>query len=206
MNAYGKRGDLARELGVTESSLSQLLTRDKDPSISKLLNICAITDVSLEYIMFGHESGDILTAMQEGTISLKIHDIEVEAGDGAVVPSFEKAYKDGEMPFPAQWLRREFGDITKLRLVKVRGESMVPVLSDGDLIMIHVGQTDIVSGIAVVRQADQLQVKRLVRDGNNVILQSDNPAYPTVIIDLSDDAKRDGFEVIGRVVWTGRKV
>lgn len=190
--------DIADKLDVSVPTVQRLLKGDAKITLDQL-------EKSLDLVS-REELERIFQQPREDITKLPIHDIEVSAGGGSIVGDIAEASAIGEMPFPAEWLRNEFGDINKLRLVKVRGESMVPVLSDGDLIMIHLAQTDVVNSIAVVRQADQLQVKRLVRDGVNVILQSANAAYPTITIDLRDDDKRDGFEVIGRVVWTGRKV
>lgn len=58
-------------------------------------------------------------------------------------------------------------------------------------------------GIHVLRRDDMLVVKRLAVNPASklVTVSSDNPAYP-----VWGEVKADSIEVVGRVVWTGRKV
>lgn len=58
--------------------------------------------------------------------------------------------------------------------------------------------------IYAVRVANDLFIKRLQFQTTRVFAISDNPAYELFIINLEDKADRDAFQVIGRVVWTGK--
>ena len=81
---------------------------------------------------------------------------------------------------------------------------MAPTLMDGDDIMVDrtAANQPLRDGIHVIRMDDVLMVKRLARGpAGRLSVLSDNPAYtgwPDV----------DGMEVtvIGRVVWTGRRL
>jgi phage repressor protein C with HTH and peptisase S24 domain len=82
---------------------------------------------------------------------------------------------------------------------------MVPTLADGDDIMVDrsVQGTKVQDGIYVLRQGDTLSVKRVaVHPGSSTLtISSDNTAYPTW-----RDCLVDSVEIIGRVVWAGRKI
>lgn len=82
---------------------------------------------------------------------------------------------------------------------------MSPTLNDGDDIMID-RSTDGIrlrDGIYVLRQDETLMVKRVaVHPGSRrLTISSDNPAYPSW-----PDCDAGDVEVIGRVVWAGRKI
>lgn len=81
--------------------------------------------------------------------------------------------------------------------LKVRGTSMRDAgILDGDLLAVH--QTrDVNSGqVVVARVNDEVTVKRFNRRGNKVRLQSANPDFDTIVVDLrSDDFAIEGLGV-----------
>ena len=82
---------------------------------------------------------------------------------------------------------------------------MMPTLSDGDDILVDRGDAGdrLRDGIYVIRIDDALNVKRLAVNpaGRSVAVRSDNPAYPSW-----PDVPAARVDVIGRVIWVGRKV
>ena len=140
----------------------------------------------------------------ENMAFVPLHDVVVSAGHGATaVEAGESAERLG---FPNGWLRRQFGDPAKLRIVHVRGDSMAPTLGDGDLVMINVDRRDPVDGIFVLRLDDQLMVKRvLFPSARRVLVTSDNRDYDRFdrLIDLE---REDGLHLVGRVVWAGKSI
>ena len=83
-----------------------------------------------------------------------------------------------------------------LSAILVAGDSMEPLLRDGDEILVDRTPRPMRDGIHVVRVGDALLVKR-VQTGvpGRLILESANPAYRPIELDLRE------VEVIGRVVW-----
>ncbi|NCP10550.1 MAG: S24 family peptidase, partial [Sphingomonadales bacterium] len=88
---------------------------------------------------------------------------------------------------------------------RVEGDSMMPTLAHGDEIMVDTadGAARLRDGIYVIRIDDELKVKRLARapGRGRVSVVSDNPAYPRF-----DDVALSDIGVVGRVVWTGRRL
>ena len=82
---------------------------------------------------------------------------------------------------------------------------MSPTLNQGDEILVDPGDAAerLRDGIYVLRADDALVVKRLALHpmGRRVTVQSDNPAYPDW-----PDCGLDDIHVIGRVIWSGRRV
>jgi hypothetical protein len=107
--------------------------------------------------------------------------------------------------FDRKWLRGVSADPKQLSMIRVEGDSMLPTLSDGDEILVDSGDASarLRDGIYVLRMDDVLMVKRLAINpaAKRVTVKSDNPAYPSW-----PDCPLGQVDVVGRVVWAGRKV
>ncbi len=123
--------------------------------------------------------------------------VDASAGGGALV---DKETQTGFYAFNRRWLDRRQLDPGSLAVIAVRGDSMEPKLSDGDLILVDRAQRQIADGIAYVLRIDtDLLVKNVQRVRPGVIaLLSANALYPPREIDAEG---LDGeVEIIGRVV------
>lgn len=111
---------------------------------------------------------------------------------------------DNHYAFRYEWLRRK-GNPESMRLMAVTGDSMAPLIEDGDSILVDTSQTTLYEGkIYVVRIDDDIVVKRLAKSPGKIILASDNPeAYPRHIdIDLHDESV--SWEPVGRVLYVAK--
>jgi phage repressor protein C with HTH and peptisase S24 domain len=127
-------------------------------------------------------------------------EVGASAGGGAADRS-ERAL--GRIGFDPQWLRRLGVDPAHASLIRVEGDSMVPTLSDGDEILVDgSGKAGrLRDGLYVLRLEGALLVKRLAVSPAGLSILSDNPAYPRWA--GCDPAEVD---VVGRVVWVGRRL
>lgn len=124
------------------------------------------------------------------------------AGGGTLVEDERAA---GVMAFDAQWLRHLGVRPQRVSIIRVDGESMAPTLSDGDDIMVDHDDDALRlrDGVYVLRLDGVLMVKRIaigpLRGRFSVV--SDNVHYP-------DWADIDPalVDIVGRVVWTGRRL
>jgi phage repressor protein C with HTH and peptisase S24 domain len=133
-------------------------------------------------------------------VTVPVLDTAASAGPGAVG---EDRLSAAGIGFSEGWLRqlRPGGGKAGLSLIGVTGESMLPTLRDGDEILVDErdARDRLRDGVYVLRVGGALMVKRLVREGDGFAVKSDNPQAGPV--DLAD-----GVEVIGRVLWTGRRL
>lgn len=174
--AEGDRRTLAEYFGVDEAVLGAPESR-KNPSRSPKLG------------------GDL--------VAVSHYAVGASAGPGALPGEEEEL---AQLAFPARWLRRlAGGDPAQLSIITVDGDSMMPTLSDGDEILVNRddGAERLRDGIYVLRQDEALIVKRIAINPANrrFTIKSDNDGYP----DWPDCGPED-VEVIGRVIWAGRKV
>lgn len=111
----------------------------------------------------------------------------------------------GAMAFDPAWLREMGVRPDALSIIRVDGESMAPTLNDGDEIMVDGadGAARLRDGIYVLRLDDVLMVKRVAMGPKRgrFSVRSDNPHFPTW-----DDIDLGLVDIVGRVVWTGRRV
>ncbi|BDI61572.1 helix-turn-helix transcriptional regulator [Qipengyuania nanhaisediminis] len=125
-------------------------------------------------------------------------DIGASAGPGAL-PSHEAAFD--AFRFSRRWLAEQGLADAQLSAITVEGDSMEPLLRDGDEILIDRAPRPFRDGVHVVRLDDTLMVKRVARGAaGRVSLLSQNLAYPPVEVDAEE------IEVIGRVVWKGGRI
>jgi Peptidase S24-like len=111
----------------------------------------------------------------------------------------------GQIGFETRWLRQLTPNPKALSIIQVSGDSMVPTLADGDDILVDRadGADQMRDGIYVLRVDESLIVKRLALNPalHNFTVHSDNPAYPAWT-----DVDPAGIDIVGRVIWTGRRI
>ena len=124
--------------------------------------------------------------------------LEASAGPGATAAQ--------EIPFDSfrfsrRWLREQGLEANQLSAIRVMGDSMDPLLRDGDEILVDRTPRPFREGVHVVRLGDALHVKLLqaVPPGR-LRLISKNPAYEPVEVAMAD------VDVVGRVVWKGGRL
>jgi hypothetical protein len=109
------------------------------------------------------------------------------------------------LAFQSNWVRSvASGHPEALSVINVTGDSMLPTLADGDHILVDTADRErLRDGIYVLRTDDALLVKRLSVNPatRRLAIRSDNDAYPSW-----DDCDPAGVNVIGRVVWVGRRL
>ncbi len=142
--------------------------------------------------------------MPEGYRAIPEIDVRASAGPGALNEGIEETKEMWFFPDPV--IRHEFrASPSDLRMITIDGDSMEPLLSSGDRIMIDTSQRiPVPPGIFVIWDGMGLVAKRIEHEPNSdppkVVIKSVNPEYETY--------ERDAEEVhiIGRVVWTARRL
>lgn len=83
-------------------------------------------------------------------------------------------------------------------VINAYGDSMYPYIQDKDLLIVeHFGQGEQIrdNRVYVFRYGENIFVKRLVLNVNQIIIKSDNKEYSPITIKADDD-----FQVIGRII------
>lgn len=126
-------------------------------------------------------------------------DLGASAGPGAMPPGGEVAFDT--FRFSRRWLAEQGLERAQLSAIRVEGDSMEPLLNDGDEILVDRSPRAFRDGIHVVRLCETLMVKRVASAGaGRIALLSQNLAYPPV------EVAADEVAIIGRVVWKGGRI
>jgi len=208
MNAREKLADLAQRRGSSLAALSRMLGRN--PSYLQQY-ITKGSPRKLEEVdrrrlaqFFGVGEADlggpeeISYAAQGDWVEVPRLPLEASAGPGAV--SAEEVPFDA-FRFSRRWLREQGLEPAMLSSIRVMGDSMDPLLRDGDEILVDRTPRPFREGVHVVRLGEALHVKLLQAvPPERLRLISKNDAYEPVDVAMAD------VDVVGRVVWKGGRL
>jgi phage repressor protein C with HTH and peptisase S24 domain len=131
-------------------------------------------------------------------------DVRVSAGPGTFIDGPEDAKET--WLFPDAIVRHEFrARHEDLRIITIDGDSMEPLLSSGDRILIDSSQkVPVPPGIFVVWDGMGLVAKRVEHIPNSeppkIVIRSINPEYQTY------ERTADEVNIVGRVIWTAKRL
>lgn len=177
------RMELARESGVPYTTIVNFYEKGTDNvKLSTLRKLADYFNCSLDYLV--DDDSDSSLAEVGEMIFLPIVG-KISCGNG--VFAYEEI--EGYEPTPKEWLNG--GEHFYLR---AKGDSMVNArIHDGDLLLIR-KQQEVENGeIAAVLIGEEAVLKRIYRNGDILVLQSENPAYPPIF------CPPDSIEIIGRL-------
>lgn len=122
----------------------------------------------------------------------------LDAGGGSYVVDSDV---EDEIAFRESWLRRR-GTPGEMVIMEVSGDSMEPLIREGDSVLVDQAQKEIYAGgVYAVGVQDTIMVKRLERHPHGLVLVSANPNYSP--IHLQGD-EIETVRIIGRVVGMWR--
>lgn len=203
MDPRERLAQLARDKGASLASLSRMLSRNttylqqyiskgsprklEEEDRAKLARFFGVPESELggskekSYV----KSGD--------WVEVPRLSIEASAGPGAV--------EQRELPFDSfqfsrKWLREHGLEAGKLSAVRVIGDSMEPLLREGDDLLVDLSGRPFRDGVYVLRLDGNLLVKRVTSQGaGRFSILSQNLSYPPISV------MADELELVGRVVW-----
>jgi repressor LexA len=104
---------------------------------------------------------------------------------------------EGVIPVHTEWAKGE-----ELFCMRVKGESMMPTLLDGDYLLIRRQAAVEDEAIAVALMEGEVVVKRVVRTNHDLALKPDNDAFPTRTVNLQQQT----VQILGKAVGVYRKL
>jgi phage repressor protein C with HTH and peptisase S24 domain len=187
------QADVAEKARISTSTLGNYWNAKRPIPLATLLRIAAVLSTSVDRLLGSDAAGDLdLVAIGE---------IDLAYGMGGT-------FSDGPVElqthhFPRAWVE----SITNtppamLTIARGRGDSMQPTVQDGDMVMIDRAQRSIREQDAIwaLTVGDIAMIKRIRVRGEIVHILSDNDRVPP------DQAHHEEVNVVGRVIFIGRKV
>lgn len=199
-----QQAELAEKLGIHKNTMMNYEKGERSPDVHILQKLLAIfPETSPAWLLTGEGSKTRSDTLPENFVMFPRYEVSASAGPGRYLESEQLV---DFVSFKDDWVRNYLRVPTKdLALINVKGDSMAPTLNDGDLILVDLRAIRIEdSAIYVIEFDDALLVKRVQRklDGS-IVIKSDNPLYDPEVLTKE---KADGLRIVGRVVWTGKKL
>lgn len=96
-------------------------------------------------------------------------------------------------------LKESIPNIKEYYALRITGDSMLPLLSEGDIVIVH-DQDDVESGqtAVVLINGEEATVKKIIKTNEGIELHSMNPYYPVKKFTY-EDMKSIPVKIIGRV-------
>lgn len=204
----------AGECGMSDTVIRQYLSGKSEPTRPAIIAIARISGCSINWLLTGEggmRPGDTyaVTCAEykatplEGFVQIPRYKVSASAGGGSIIHSEQIV---DHLTFRSDWVRNALGvPVSSLALINVKGDSMEPTLSNGDVILIDMSAEGVDdNAVYVLRYDGKLVVKRIQRrhDGS-ITVKGDNPVYEPETI---SGELVNGLDVVGRVVWCGRRM
>ncbi len=208
---------LARILGIKQSSVSSAKTREQIPP-SWITKISMEYNISADWLLYGtggmeigekgqgnkcdkpHVDYAFVNFSEDDAPELVMVNkvvAKLNAGTGSFLTD---ASVTGSYAFRYDWIKRK-GQPNQMLLMDVFGDSMEPLIYDGDTVLLDQSQTDPYPGrIYAVRVDEFVVIKYVEVKPGAILLRSHNERYGEVELD-PNGLRAKTLNVIGRIVW-----
>ena len=206
--------ELGRRLGKNKSSISRWISGERYPKIEEIEEIAKYFNTDVETLIFGFNTkinditsiyNQLTTTRQERVYNYAEEQLNEQNGqiqeDNIVSIVFGRQSAAGSMIYVDD-VDAEMGVLPSSivpnganELVQITGDSMEPIIKKGSEVYLRYQPTVEDGEIAIVRvEDDGVTCKYLYRDGQNIILKSENPEYDDIVVDA------EKVSVIGKVL------
>lgn len=184
-------------LSIIEKGLDPRSGNPISPTLSTLQKLAKGLDVSLEELIYVNNCGDNMI-LPDGAIPFSMDNIRMIPVVGVISagkPEITENLIDSYWPMDTRLLEKYCKDFDKAFYLRVRGNSLQPFISEGDIVFVVPEPVE--SGeIGVVMFNDHdacLKIVKFTQDNDMVVLISTNPDYEPVALHKSECV------IIGRV-------
>ncbi len=194
------QSELANELGINRSGITHARNNNKIPD-KWILKLYRNFGFNPEWVETG--VGKVFMHTESSNDVDFKHVPKVAARLSAGTGSFESEEDITDfLSFQTRWLSNK-GSANDMVAMEVFGQSMEPVIREGDTVLIDQSQKNILAGaIYAVGVEDTILIKRLEKHPNKLVLCSDNKDYQPIYLERDET---DKVRIIGKVIWSCRE-
>ena len=192
LNREITQAELARALDLDKSSISLRVKRCsliKEEHIKKIKEIFGI-DINVESMKFDYD---------KKFITVKYY---VDVIGSCAFDSFEKSHNFKKIKIP-KYLICKHNANKNYSIITAKGNSMSGAIEDGDKLLIESFNDEQIldNSIYVFCYKEEIFIKRLYKNINQIIVKSDNQDFPTRYIENEDINE---IKIIGKVIASVR--
>jgi phage repressor protein C with HTH and peptisase S24 domain len=211
-----EREDFASALDIQKERLARFERGDAVPNADVLARYYDVLGIDLNWLttgqgsMFGEDKMESSIAKPSDAAASSNHraiphfDIRAAAGDGSAEMVVDAS---SYVVFDHTWFQRYVPPRAVLGVLEVEGDSMVPTLMSGDMVVVNMEERAIrealkQGGIFVFSVRGDFRIKRLQPMINGDLrMISDNPRYETETLDA--DMVAENLQIQGHLIWSG---
>jgi phage repressor protein C with HTH and peptisase S24 domain len=200
---------VAEIAGVNRSFIYDILRgRSENPNLEKLERVAHALKVERNWLLHGlgevEGESPIMENPDEAFVAVPYVKVRPSMGGGQAVdqePEYGRPYH-----FQKSWIKHDLkAEPANLRIMHVEGDSMMPTLMDGDIVLVDIGRrVPTPPGIFVLHDGMGLVAKRLEHlpnsDPPRLRICSDNGQYAAY------EGTADEVNIIGRIRWFAREM
>ena len=202
-------GQIAELAGINRSFVYDIMRgRSENPNLEKLDQVAQTLNVERNWLLHGIGDVDgespIMEDPMEAFVSIPSVEVTASMGGGNLITD---EVENGEpYNFQRSWIVHDLkADPANLRIMHVEGDSMMPTLHSGDVVLVDLARrSPTPPGIFVLFDGMGLVAKRLENIPNNdppkVRVISDNTFYSPY------ERTADEVSIIGRIRWFAREI
>ena len=231
IDLIGTADKLAELSGVSARSIGKYLAGDSDPSRARLAMLAKAANVRFLWLGTGEgpmrregeaQGGELI--LSEEYVAVRSFNIRHSVG---LEP---EGVSEKPCIFKKSWIKNMLmAEPSNLSFIEIDVPDMEPTLQMGQIALVDEGKTSLVKdGIYFIGIGSSVTVKRLRRISRNTIevISDDQSIKPYIILDLGDGTyahvavkelgipqqqadvmpPQEGHSVLGKVIWTGRRL
>ncbi|HFE8664609.1 TPA: XRE family transcriptional regulator [Acinetobacter baumannii] len=197
---------LAKNAGVTQSTISDLENDKKSTSAENMQAIAEALGTDSTYLISGKlspqmskiESWDSSTPLEDDEVEIKFFkDFKVACGSGTIGEALESEWR--RLRIQKSTLRNQGISKDNCVAMTAHGDSMKPTIKDGDTVYIDLGRNKIKDGkIFAISHGGLFKFKRLysLPFGGIRVVSDNEDEYPEERL-TAEQIKLEEFEIIG---------
>lgn len=194
-------------IGMIESE--NQLTRGVTPSLKLKFKKAFKLDFDEDVSDDGTVNKSKAPSMLDNVVAIPFYNIGAAAGSGTYI---ENDPEETSMYFDKRYLKQilKRNTFNNLHVIYAQGDSMdsgwnqPDDIKDGDLLLVDTSQKAGNNHIFVIIQNNELRVKLLNIQGDNLLIISKNKKYKTEHYTF-ENLEHNKIDIVGRVVWNGSK-
>lgn len=190
--------EFIQKIGKGKSTVYNWLNGSSSPESIDLYKMAEL-GMDINYIITGHKTDEKIV---DNFSYIPVYPTEICAGNGidgmdASPDYFHAVRKD--------WVASKGFDKKHLFIIKVKGDSMTPILDSGDYVIVNSQSTTPKTGcIFAIRIGNELVAKFIeVHHSGNIVLKSRNNFYSDIVL-TEKDLTESGISIVGEIVHASK--
>ena len=202
-------GRVAEIAGINRSFVYDIMRgRSENPNLEKLDQLAIALNVERNWLLhgIGEVDGDSPIMQDPTQVFVSIPSVELTASRGGGRLDTDEVESGKPYNFQRSWIIHDLkADPARLRIMHVEGDSMMPTLHSGDVVLVDLARrSPTPPGIFVLHDGMGLVAKRLEYIPNNdppmLRVISDNTFYSPY------ERTMDEVNIVGRIRWFAREI